>query len=100
MDLKCYTYVDRINIKEHDKFSDKDLLELKRIRILDKKLLSILKEVFIFLVFMVVLLEITFSNLSSSSMQYNYLFQSTFVDLQNQDEIGLNDVSYDLESLI
>jgi hypothetical protein len=89
-----YTYVDRINanIDESDKYDGEELNEMKRIRILDKKCWSILKEVLIYIVFTIVLYEVTFSNLSNSSMQYNFLFRNTFVQHQSSSEIGLYDV--------
>ena len=64
--------------------NEQDIIEMKRIRINDKHIITILKEIFVFLAFLVVLLQVALSNLSSSSLQYNYLFQSTFVDMQNE----------------
>jgi len=81
------------NENEHMKFHGDDLNEIKKIRILDQKCLSILKEVFIYIAFVCVLYEVAFSNLSSSSMQYNFLFQKNFVVAQSSNEIGLYDVS-------
>ena len=90
-DTSSYKYVDRINNSaEGLKIAADDLIELKKTRILDKKLLAILKEIFIFIVFLVVLYAVSFSNLSNSSLQYNVLFQNTFVQSQSQYEIGLN----------
>ncbi len=92
--FKSYKYVDRINanVDESDKYDGEELNEMKRIRILDQKCWSILKEVLIYIVFMIVLYQVTFSNLSSSSMQYNFLFRNTFVQGQSSSEIGLYDV--------
>jgi hypothetical protein len=89
-----FKYVDRLNLnsQHQKKFNGEELKEMKRIRILDQKCLSIFKEIFIYIAFVVVLYEITFSNLSSSSMQYNFHFQNTFVRQQSSNEIGLNDV--------
>ena len=91
---KSYKYVDRINDSnhEHNQLDKEELNELKRIRILDRKCWSILKEVFVYIVFIVVLFQVTFSNLSNSAIQYNFLFQSSFVEPQSSSEIGLYDV--------
>ena len=92
--MKSYKYVDRINDnhKQNNKLDNEDLIELKRIRNLDQKCWSILKEVFVYIVFIVVLYVVTFSNLSNSAMRYNRLFQSNFVEQQSSNEIGLYDV--------
>jgi len=55
-------------------------------------MLSILKEIFIFLAFLFFLNWVTFSNLSQSSYQYNQLFIATFVKQQSQNEIVLENV--------
>ena len=91
---KSYKYVDRINDSnhEHNQLDKEELNELKRIRILDRKCWSILKEVFVYIVFIVVLFQVTFSNLSNSAIQYNFLFQSNFIEPQSSSEIGLYDV--------
>ena len=93
--MESYKYVDRKNNDKHLSFplDKKDLQNMKRIRDLDKKCWSILKEVFIYIAFICVLYEVAFSNLSSSSMQYNILFQNTFVRVQSLKEIGLYDVN-------
>ncbi len=94
MNHASFKYVDRLhlNSQHQNKFNEKDLKEMQRIRILDQKCLSIFKEIFIYIAFVVVLYEISFSNLSSSSMQYNFHFQNTFVRPQSSNEIGLNNV--------
>jgi hypothetical protein len=94
IDKNSYKYVDRINCNHQQHFQpdNEDLTELKRIRILDQKCWSILKEVFAYIVFIVVLFVVAFSNLSNSAMQYNRLFQSNFVEQQSSNEIGLFDV--------
>ena len=71
---------------------------MKRIIILDQKCWSIFKEIFIYIAFVAVLYEIAFSNLSSSSMQYNFHFQNTFVRPQSSNEIGLDDVRLQISS--
>jgi len=71
---------------------------MKRIKILDQKCWSIFKEIFIYIAFVIVLFEISFSNLSSSSMQYNFHFQNTFVRPQSPNEIGLDDVRLQISS--
>ena len=69
-----------------------DLKELKRKRILEKKLNSILHEISIFIIFLFFLNFVSFSNVSNTSFIYNQLFQTAFVNQQNLNEIGLNDV--------
>jgi hypothetical protein len=51
-----------------------------------------LKEVFGYIVFIVILFVVALSNLSNSAIQYNRLFQSNFVEQQSSNEIGLFDV--------
>jgi hypothetical protein len=80
------------NSQYQKKLNGEELAEMKRIRILDQKCLSIFKEIFIYIAFIVVLYKITFSNLSSSSMQYNFHFQNTFVHPKSSNETGLYDV--------
>ena len=67
-------------------------MEMKKNRILDQKCWTIFKEVFIYIVFVCILFEVAFSNLSSSSMQYNILFQNNFVQRLTKNETGLDDV--------
>ena len=90
--IKSYTYVDRINNYEPEGFDKEDLIELKRIRVLDQKCWSILKEAFINVVFLFVLYYVAFSNITASSIQYNFLYQNNFVKSQSSKEIGLFDV--------
>jgi hypothetical protein len=90
--MKSYMFVDRINNYEPERFDKEDLIELKRIRILDQKCWSILKEACINVVFMFVLYYVAFSNITASSMQYNFLYQNNFVKSQSSKEIGLFDV--------
>ncbi len=87
-------YVDRKNnhCQEEGKFCEEDLIEMKRIKLLDQKCSEILKEFLIYIVFVTTLSVVTFTNLSNSSIQYNTLFQNTFVKQQTQNEIGLYDV--------
>ena len=94
MDLHYNIYYDRLsNIKNKTlKFDRDDLNEMKRKRILDQKCWSILKEFVVFSIFVSVLYVVTFSNLSSSSMQYNILFKNNFVLQQSSNEIGINSV--------
>jgi hypothetical protein len=90
--IKSYTFVDRINNYEPERFDREDLIELKRIRILDQKCWSILKEALINVVFLFVLYYVAFSNITASSMQYNFLYQNNFAKSQTPKEIGLFDV--------
>ena len=77
---------------ETQKLDDSILEEHKRLRIMDKRLNEILKEIGIYLIFLFFLYYVSFKNLSSSAFTYNQLFQQTFVDSQSSNEIGLNDV--------
>ncbi len=90
--IKSYAYVDRINNYESERFDREDLIELKRIRILDQKCWSILKEALINVAFLFVLYYVAFSNITPSSMQYNFLYQNNFAKPQTPKEIGLFDV--------
>jgi len=95
---ESFVYLDRNRSDLGRLKSLNDINELKMERLLEKKILSILKEIFIFLVFLFFLNWITFSNLSQSSYQYNQLFIHTFVKKQQLSQtIGLNSVrfSYD-----
>ena len=82
-------------VKDNDVpvFDDHDVIEFRKKRRFDEMFYSILKEVFIFAVFYTILLMISYYNISNSAFQYNQLFISTFVDPQNSNEIGLNDVN-------
>lgn len=52
-----------------------------------------MREIGIFLIFIVTLYIISFTNVSLSAFSYNELFQKSFVEKQSDDEIGLNDVN-------
>ena len=68
-------------------------LELhKKVRIMDKKLNEILKEIGIYFLFLFVLYYVSFTNLSNSAYTYNKLFHSTFVQQLDSNEMGLNNV--------
>lgn len=96
-----FKYIDRINTDLHNnKLSQKELDEFKRIRTLDHMLWSIIKEVFIYVTFLIVLYVVSFSNVSTSSYTYYKLFLSTFVQSQSQNEIGLYDVNIKMSSII
>ena len=83
--------MERSNTQE-DTLDKNDLQELKRIRLLDLKLWSILQEVVFFLVFLFFLYVVSILNYSNSAFNYNQLFISTFVEPQSQYEIALYDV--------
>ena len=88
-DGKDYNFIEEESISM---FDDDELNEMRRIRLLDIKLWSILNEVGIYAIFLLILCLITFFNLNNSSYIYNQLFFSTFVNQQNQNELGLDDV--------
>jgi 4-hydroxybenzoate polyprenyltransferase len=71
-----------------------DLKELRRKRLLDIILWSILNEAGIFSLFLLILFVVTFFNLNNSSFIYNQLFKSTFDNKQSQNEQGLNNVIF------
>ncbi len=70
-----------------------DLNELRKKRLLEIKMGQIMKEISIYLLFLFVLFVVAFSNLSSSSFQYNQLFLNTFVNKQSGENMGLNEVN-------
>jgi len=78
--------------EKSSKLDDDELKEMRRIRLLDIMLWSILNEVGIYVVFLMVLYAISFFNLNNSSFVYNQLFLSTFVNQQSQSGLGLKNV--------
>jgi hypothetical protein len=75
-------------------FDENKLKFFKRKRLFETKLRSVIKEIIIFVLFLFLLFVVAFSNTSSSSYQYNKIFQSTFVRRVKQNETGLKDVSF------
>jgi hypothetical protein len=73
-------------------FDENDLRLLKRKRLFETKLRSVIKEILIFILFLFLLFVVSFSNTSSSSYQFNQIFQSTFVRRVKHNETGLEDV--------
>jgi hypothetical protein len=67
--------------------------ELKRKILWDKRLNEIMREIGIFLIFLITLYIISFTNVSFSAFSYNELFEKSFVEKQSDDESGLNDVN-------
>ncbi len=61
---------------------------------MNKKLNEILKEIGVYFIFLAILYYVSFTNLSNSAFTYNQLFKYTFLDSQNLNEIGLNDVVF------
>ncbi len=61
-----------------------------------------MKEISIYMLFLFILYVVAFSNISSSSYQYNQLFLNTFVHKQSGENMGLNNVKLkiDLDHLI
>ena len=66
---------------------------MKNQRLLEKKLWSVVKEIFIFVAFLVVMYSVAYSNVSEYSYNYNKLFLNTFVISQSPNESSLGDVS-------
>jgi hypothetical protein len=78
------------------KLNSEDLNELRKKRLFEIKMSQIMKEISIYSIFLFILFVVAFSNLSSSSFQYNQLFLNTFVHKQNRENMGLNDVNLKL----
>ena len=74
-------------------FDKNELTFLKRKRLFETKLRSVIKEIIIFVLFLFLLYVVAFSNTSSSSYQFNQIFRSTFVRRVKDNETGLKDVS-------
>jgi hypothetical protein len=77
----------------HTNLDVDDLYELRKNRLFEIKMGQIMKEISIYLLFLFVLFVVAFSNLSSSSFQFNQLFLNTFVNKQNGENVGLNEVN-------
>ena len=82
-------------LNEENKLDDDDLKEMRRIRLLDIKLWSILNELGIYSLFLLILYVVSFFNLNNSSFLYNQLFLSSFVNQKSPNETGLHDVNID-----
>ena len=90
---EAYVYIDR-SLTGEEGMKNFNVNEIKKQRLLEKKLWSIMKEILVFLSFLFSLYWVTFSNISQSSFHYNQLFIATFVKKQSfNDTIGLGDVS-------
>ena len=74
-------------------FDKNELTFLKRKRLFETKLRSVIREIIIFVLFLFLLYVVAFSNTSSSSYQFNQIFRSTFVRRVKDNETGLKDVS-------
>jgi len=68
------------------------LENLKIKRIFEIKLGQILNEIIVFSVFLFVLYTVSLLNTSSSAINYNKLFLKKFVQQQDKNEMGLNQV--------
>jgi hypothetical protein len=78
--------------EERSMLDEDDIKEMRRTRLLDLILWSILSEAGIYAIFVLLLYVISFFNLNNSSFVYNQLFLNTFVNKRNQNEFGLTDV--------
>jgi hypothetical protein len=76
------------------KLNEDDLNELRKKREFEVKMSQIMKEISIYSLFLGILFVVAFSNLSSSSYQYNQLFLNTFVHKQKGENMGLNEVNF------
>jgi hypothetical protein len=72
--------------------NDYELNESKRQRILNKEFWTIVKDIISFSIFLILLFFVAYSNLSSSSIHFNKLFQDTFEAKQSNDALGLENV--------
>jgi len=68
------------------------LEDFKKKRIFEIKLGQILNEIIVFSVFLFFLYTVSFLNISSSAINYNKLFLKTFVQQQERNEMGLDQV--------
>ena len=78
--------------EDRSMLDEDDIKEMRRIRLLDLILWSILSEAGIYATFVLLVYVISFFNLNNSSFVYNQLFLDTFVNKRNQNEFGLTDV--------
>jgi len=76
------------------KLNEDDLNELRKKREFEVKMCQIMKEISIYSLFLFFLYVVAFSNLSSSSYQYNQLFLNSFVNKQGGENMGLNEVNF------
>ena len=67
---------------------------MRKKRLAEKKLLSIIKEVTAFVLFLFFVFMVAYSNVSKSSFIYKQLFINTFVTARYPYEMGLEDVSF------
>jgi hypothetical protein len=74
-------------------FDENGLTFLKRKRLFETKLRSVIKEIIIFVLFLFLLYVVAFSNTSNSSYQFNQIYRSTFVRRVKHSE-SLKDVSF------
>jgi hypothetical protein len=70
-----------------------DLERNKRERILNKEFWDIVKGIIGFSAFLVFLFIVAYSNLTASSILCNQMYQNTFVNAQNSEEMDLNNVN-------
>jgi len=75
-------------------FDENGLTILKRKRLFETKLRSVIKEIIIFVLFLFLLYVVAFSNTSNSSYQFNQIYRSTFVRRVKGNETGLKHVSF------
>jgi hypothetical protein len=76
------------------------LENLKLKRIFEIKLGQILNEIIVFSMFLFVLYTVSLLNTSSSAINYNKLFLKTFVQQQDKNEMGLDQVLTELKYVI
>jgi len=60
---------------------------------LKKEFWDIVKDIIRFSAFLVFLFIVAYSNLTDTSIFFNRLYQNTFVNAQNSEEMDLNDVN-------
>ncbi len=77
---------------ENQTKDDWNLEDFKKKRIFEIKLGQILNEIIVFSVFLFFLYTVSFLNISSSAINYNKLFLKSFVQQQERNEMGLDQV--------
>ena len=89
----------KYNMQALNLYTYAELDDLKRKRIVEIRLKEIFKEIFLYCIFLFILYYISYTNISISAYTYNKLFQHTFVDKQSSNELGLNEVCFQIKNL-
>ncbi len=92
--LKIDNVKNKFNQKDYEseKIDDFELEIQRKERLLNNEFWNIVKEITHFSIFLVFLFVVSYANITANSIYFNKLFQNTFVYVQNNQEIGLNNV--------